>query len=249
MHVYRPVRYVVTNALRASLLCWLSAALAGCGGSGSTSPDSAVDATIGVCGTHANPGVLNVTGTTPASGTSVVNQGILHTFTVVGAPAYFVNFQLVYGPTHTAGTSTPSDPKIQVTTSANNNLTYQFTVDAWSLAPGHVEVRASNGYDTTKGCAWVFPSPLFSYDVTPVLDAGVAGETKGGVDGGSTGSHDVASTIDGPAPLDVTSALDIPVEIDVPIALDGPAAADDVPTVILDAGVDHGPAVDASIDL
>ena len=243
------MRHVATNALRASLLCWVAAALAGCGGGGSTSTDSAVDATSGVCGTHANPGVLNVRGHTPAPGTSVVNQGILHTFTVEGAPAYFVNFQLVYGPTHTAGPSIPSDPKIQVTTSANNNLTYQFTVDAWSIAPGHVEVRASNGYDTTKGCSWVFPSPLFSYDVTPAPDAGVAGETKGGVDGGSAGPHDVASTIDGPASLDLPSAPDVPLEIDVPIAFDGPAAADDVSPVILDAGVDHAPAVDASIDL
>ena len=169
-------------ALQALILCWISAAFMACGGSGSSSADSAVDAAGGVCGTHADPGILKITGRTPAIGASVLNQNIVHGFVVENAPAIFAAFTLWGGATHTAGLSTPFEPTFQVTVSGSN-LIYQTTIDAWSHAPGHVELVASGGYDTSKGCSWVFPSPLFSYDVTPMLDAG-ATEVPGDPDGG-----------------------------------------------------------------
>jgi hypothetical protein len=169
-------------ALQALILCWISAAFMACGGSGSSSADSAVDAAGGVCGTHADPGILKITGRTPAIGASVLNQNIVHGFVVENAPAIFTSFTLRYSDPHTAGNSTPFEPTFQATVSGSN-LIYQMTINAWSRAPGHVELVASGGYDTSKGCSWVFPSPLFSYDVTPMLDAG-ATEVPGDPDGG-----------------------------------------------------------------
>ena len=239
LHFHRPVK----SHWIAAFACWITAGLAACGDGGSSSPDSAVDADNGVCGTHSNPGVLKLTELLPATGTSVINQEIVHSFTVVGAPAYNVNFTFLYGPNHTAGASTPSDPKIQATMSGTN-LTYRFTVESWSIAPGHVELRASGGYDTPKGCTWVFPSPLLSYDVTPVLDAGAAGEPKGGVDGGLPSPYDVPGALDVPATIDGASALDVATDIDVPMAFDGPAttevsgALDSAATLRLDASLD-----------
>jgi len=239
LHFHRPVRFpwIVASAF------WISAGVAACGDGGSSSADSAVDADNGVCGTHSNPGVLKLTGLMPATGTSVINQEIVHNFTVVGAPASNVNFTFLYGPTHTAGVSTPSDPKLEATLSGTN-LTYRFTVDSWSNAPGHVELRASGGYDTPKGCTWVLPSPILSYDVTPVLDAGATGETKGGIDGGTASPYDVPSALDVPATIDVASALDVATEIDAPLVFDGPAtievsgALDSAGTVTVDASID-----------
>ena len=180
-----------------------------CGGSGgSSSLDGAIDAAVGVCGTHAEPGILKLTGRTPAIGASVLDQNIVHGFVVENAPAIFTAFTLRYGDTHTAGISTPFDPTFQVTVSGSN-LIYQMTINAWSRAPGHVEIVASGGYDTSKGCSWVFPSPLFSYDVTPVLDASVA-EVPGEPDGGGSRTLDAAGidtdivTVDGASVVDAS---------------------------------------------
>jgi len=221
------------TVLQASMLGWFSAVLVACGGGGSNSADSAVDA--GACGTHANPGILKLTGLTPATGTTVLNQNIVHGFVVEKAPAIFTSFSWQYGDTHTAGISTPFDPVFQVTESGNN-LIYQVTIAGWSRAPGHVEIVASGGYDTSKGCSWVFPSPLFSYDVTPVLDAGVAGEgaMDGGLDHGAIGPYDVPIT------------LDSPITVDVPGEPDGGGTVTvDATGIVTDMGASS---VDASID-
>jgi len=227
------------------LLLGLTAAfaLAACdSGSATTNP---ADASTGssVCGTHASPGILKVTGLSPAIASTVINQHIVHGFVVENAPAFFTNFTLEYRPTHTVGLPTPSDPTFQATLSGNN-LIYQLTVDAWSRAPGHVEFEASGGYATSKGCYWEFPSPLFSYDITPVLDGGVTEVT---VDGG--GSR-VDSPYDIPGALDAAGALDTPAEIDVSIASDGPATAepDGGAPVQLDAPIDVARSLDASLD-
>ena len=227
-------------ALRVSLLCGISAVLAACGGMGTRAADSAVDAERdgGMCGTHDNPGVLKVIDVVPAPGTTVVNRGIAHGFAVVNAPAFFTNFTLLFGSTHTAGVSTPSDPKIQATWSGNN-LIYQFTVDSWSHAPGHVELRANGGYETSKGCSWEFPSPLFSYNVTAALDGGASGETSGAMDGG-------AGPVDGP--YDVPATIDVPLTFDGPAAVDVPVEPDGGVAVVVDATFDGGPSVDAGID-
>jgi len=191
----------------------MAAALAACGGGGSNNANSAVDAG-GVCGTFANPGILRSTTLSPAMGSSVVNGNVVHRFVVENAPAVFTQFTLKYGPGHTAGLSTPAEPTITVTPSgpSGSTLLYQVTVDAWSQAPGHVELVASNGYETSKKCSWIFPSPLFSYDLAPALDGGVSGEAGGATDGGGTGS-----VMDSPAAIDLASALDAPDEIDASV--------------------------------
>jgi len=85
---------------------------------------------------------------------------------------------------------------------------------------------------TSKGCSWVFPSPLFSYDVTPVLDAGIAGEgsMEGTMDGGPS------------VPYDVPQAMDSPITADVP------GAPDDGGLIMVDTTVEGASPVDAGID-
>lgn len=249
---------VSKSAARAALVLGICVSLSACGDSGSSNADSADGGGGGVCGTHANPGVLKVNARSPALGSTVVNHAIVHGFVVVNAPAIFTNFELNYGNTHTAGLSTPANPTFQVTVSGSD-LIYQLTVDGWSHAPGHVELVASGGYDTTKGCTWVFPSPLFSYDVTPALDAG-AGEAKGASDGGASSPYDGESSLDGLGVLDgagtvdAPGALDAPDELDVPLALDVPSSAevsggaDGGVSVTMDAALDSAPALDVGID-
>jgi len=200
----------------------MAAALAACGGGGSNNANSAVDAG-GVCGTFANPGILRSTTLSPAMGSSVVNGNVVHRFVVENAPAVFTQFTLKYGPGHTAGLSTPAEPTITVTPSgpSGSTLLYQVTVDAWSQAPGHVELVASNGYETSKKCYWVFPSPLFSYDIAPALDGGVAGEAGRATDGGGG-----AGSVDGSAALDAAAGIDVPAEMDVSMASAMDAAID-----------------------
>jgi hypothetical protein len=235
---------------RGLLLCLVAGFAFGACGSGSDTPAGDLDASAGssVCGTYDHPGILKVTGLSPATGATVINQSIVHRFTVENAPAVFSSFTLNYGSKHTAGGSTPSEPKLQHTLSGNTMI-YQLAVDTWSRAPGHVELVASNGYQTSKGCFWEFPSPLFSYDITPVLDGG-AGEANGAFDGGGTSvdsPHDVEGSLD--AALDAAGALDAATEIDVPLAFDGPAAAE--VSAAPDGGVpaiDVAPSVDAGLD-
>lgn len=227
-------------------------ALTACGDGGSGGADGAVGTDGAVCGTYANPGVLQLTGLSPAPGSTVLNQGIVHGFVVVDAPAIFTNFTLNLGVSHTAGISSPADLKFTVTGSGSD-LVYQLTVDAWAHAPGHVELEASGGYETLKGCSWVFPTPLFSYDVTPVLDAS-AGEAKGAIDGGAIGPYDGPRAFDAPGVLDAPISVDSSTELDVPLGLDGPASAeapgegDGGISVIPDATLIDAPAVDAGMD-
>ena len=228
------------------LLLGLAATFAfGACGDASVTPPTDTDASTSssVCGTHASPGILKVTGLSPAIGATVANRGIVHGFVVENAPAVFVNFPLNYTAAHSVGLSKPADPKIQATQSGSNVI-YQFTVDGWSRAPGHVELFVSNGFDTMKNCYWVFPSPLFSYDITSAIDGGVA---AGALDGG-------VSSVDGPSSvpgaLDAAGALDAPAEIDVPLTIDGPPTAEvpGVPDggapVQLDAAIDVASSVD-----
>lgn len=43
---------------------------------------------------------------------------------------------------------------------------YSTTIDSWSTARGHVEMGVSNMLANDNGCVFLFPSPLFSYDIT-----------------------------------------------------------------------------------
>jgi hypothetical protein len=233
---------------RRVLLLGLAAgfALAACGSASITPPTNNDAGANGACGTYDNPGILKLTGLSPAIGTTVVNQGIVHGFVVENAPAIFDHFTFVYGDAHSAGLPSPSDLKFQ-TTLSGSNLIYQLTVDAWSHAPGHVELEASNGYATSKGCNWVFPSPLFSYDITPATLDGGAAETNGTIDSG-TGSVD--GRADASGALDATGALDVPLAFDAPATADAPAEPDaGAPALIpMDTAVDGPRPADAGID-
>ncbi len=135
-----------------TLIFGVCVALAACSDSGSGNADGAAGTDGSVCGTHAHPGVLKLTGLSPAIGSTVVNQGIVHGFVVVNAPAVFTNFGLNPGASHTAGPSTPGDLKFGVTASASgSDLIYQLTVDRWAYAPGHVESRGERRIRDPEG--------------------------------------------------------------------------------------------------
>jgi hypothetical protein len=156
--------------------------LAACGDNLGSPDGGAVVADGGICGTNADPGILEFRGLTPAMGAAVDNQAIVHGFTVVGAPADFKTFDFKYGPAHTAGLPTPASPRF-TTTISGSDISYLLTIDSWSRSPGHVEFSASGGFTTSKNCSWRFPSPLFSYDITGGPDGGAAAETGGSLDG------------------------------------------------------------------
>ncbi len=176
----------------ATLVVSALALLGGCGAASVHTVDALV-AEAGVCGTHANPGILQLVDLVPPMGATVDNFAIPHGFTVVNAPAEFSNFELRFGPTHTAGSSNPPNPRFALAT-VGNNVVYQLTIVSWSRSPGHVELLAGAGFDTSAGCAWSFPSPLFSYDIVGGPDGGASPEA-GVLDG-------AGSPIDGsPTPI------------------------------------------------
>jgi len=216
-------------------LALLALGLAACGGGGSSGQDAAL-ADAGLCGTYANPGILKLANLTPAPNTTVDNQAIQHGFTVLNAPAQFASFDFKYGPAHTAGRPSPENPRFQLTT-VGSDVVYRLTIDAWSRSPGHVEVLASGGYATLAGCAWSFPSPLFSYDVVGGPDGGAVAEAGGPMDGGSSadgGTGPIDGTLipvyhlDAPLKFDSEPAVDSPRRIDagVATAIDTAAAVD-----------------------
>jgi hypothetical protein len=227
----------IVKALTGALL------LSACGGGASVShPDQDAAFDGGVCGTLDNPGVLQLEGVSPAFGASVINRHIVHGFTVVNAPATNVNFDLKYGPTHSAGLSTPDRPRFQALQSGSD-VVYQLTIESWSRVPGHVELIAGGGFTTSKGCAWVFPSPLFSYDVMPDpnIDAGSPFDAGAAHDLGTAGE---AGALDQAPAIDTsTGAVDAAELTDVPMQPPLDASGLDGASV-----EGHAPAVDASLD-
>lgn len=141
------------KAVRA-ILCLTSCAamIAGCGDS-----DDGSSADSGVCGTAAAPGVLKLSNLSPALGASVVNRNIVHSFTIANAPAIYDDFPLLHGDGHSAGLSTPDDPRFRATQAkASSNVSYEMTIDSWSSASGHVVLKANGSFETTKGCRGSF---------------------------------------------------------------------------------------------
>ena len=135
------------------LLCALGAACA-CACSG-TSDQS-------VCTGVNDPTVLTLSNVSPALGASVPNVSIVHSFSVLNDIA-FEDIALTQLASHTAGDATPA---IDFTyTVAAESTDFTSTAVEWSNAPGHVELAAPVVYQTTDGCAYTLPSPLFSYDV------------------------------------------------------------------------------------
>jgi hypothetical protein len=70
----------------------------------------------------------------------------------------------VFLPKHTAGMPNPVSLQIIPDVTGKDHI-YSTTVDSWSTAPGHVELSDIKLRATESGCVFVFPSPLFSYDV------------------------------------------------------------------------------------
>jgi len=202
-----------------------AALLVACGDSG----DSGAGADSGICGTANEPGVLKLSNLLPVLGGSVVNRAIVHSFTVVNAPADFYSFDLLHGDGHSAGLSTPDSPRFK-TTRSGNNISYQMTIDSWSNVPGHVVLNAAGTFQTSQGCTWAFPTPMFSYDVkaAPVLDGGAtldvgSADAPRGYDLAAEVGLSVDSVPDvAVGPLDVSSELDaLTGMIDASLGVDG----------------------------
>lgn len=135
--------------------------LAGCSGSSSDI----------VCGGVGAPTELHVGNVTPELGSTVVNDDIVHSFSVLDDIA-FDDMALTLAPAHTAGASDPALSfayKISATTTD-----YTAAAVTWETAPGHVELNSNAIYQTPDGCAYRLPTPLFAYD----LDASDANDAS-----------------------------------------------------------------------
>jgi hypothetical protein len=115
------------------------------------------------CGGINDPTELTLVNVVPALGDSVPNQDIVHSFSITDDIA-FSDIALAYLETHTAGTSNPAIQFTYTIAAETTDLTSAPVV--WTSAPGHVELEAPIIYQTSDGCAYKLPSPLFSYDVT-----------------------------------------------------------------------------------
>jgi hypothetical protein len=234
----------VSRAAQPVLLCLCLAGVAACGVSAGNSPDVAAASEAGICGTSAQPGILKVANLSPPLGSTVANQAIVHGFTVVNAPAQFNNFDLRFGPAHTAGLPTPEKPRFTMI-SADGSIIYQVTIETWSTAPGHVELTSSGGFQTKQGCAWAFPSPLFSYDLIAGPDGGLAREAGVSPDTPPQpidGTQVVVYRLDAPMKYDLpaleaSGGLDTSVTQDTGALIDGATTALDAAlTSAIDAG-------------
>ena len=135
--------------------------LAGCSGSSSDV----------VCGGVGAPAELHLGNVTPELGSTVVNDDIVHSFSVLDDIA-FDDMALTLAPAHTAGASDPALSfayKISATTTD-----YTAAAVSWETAPGHVELNSDAIYQTPDGCAYRLPTPLFAYD----LDANDASDAN-----------------------------------------------------------------------
>jgi hypothetical protein len=101
----------------------------------------------------------------PAAGTTVPNQNIVEKFTIVDPPFVITGLSFQILPKHTGGTTSPLALQFTVASDGKDDI-YRMTVDSWSTAPGHVEIGVPGVFLNGNDCAFVFPSPLFSYDVT-----------------------------------------------------------------------------------
>jgi hypothetical protein len=146
----------------------ISVGLFGCGADSrpTTADDGRGHGASYACGTEQNPVTFVLKDVAPAAGTSVANQSIVQQFTLLDPPFVLTNgLTFSFPPNHTAGTPRPLPLQIAVDMSAKDHV-YSTTVDSWSTAPGHVEMGERATHLNANGCAFVFPSPLFSYDVT-----------------------------------------------------------------------------------
>ncbi len=136
-----------------TVLALLGAAACGCSGAS----DQAF------CPGVADPTVLTLADVTPAAGAIVTNEAIVHSFSVLNDIA-FDDIAFRQLPSHTAGDAIPSIAFTYTIAAESTDFTAAPVV--WSHAPGHVEIDAPLVYQTTDGCAYTLPSPLFSYDLS-----------------------------------------------------------------------------------
>jgi hypothetical protein len=114
------------------------------------------------CPGISSPTILELSDVAPAPGTSVVNEAIVHAFTVT-SPIAFEDIALRLLDAHTAGAAS-AEPKFMFASTTDGT---RYTADAisWETAPAHVEIEAPIVYETSEGCGYALPSPLFSYDI------------------------------------------------------------------------------------
>ena len=115
------------------------------------------------CENFETPDVLELADVSPAEASSVENQDIVHTFTVLNASGTFREFTFVYGDEHEAGAMDPSTLKFRAM-AVDENVVYTFDPVVWEQA-GHVQIIEAGEYTDSQRC-YILPRPLFSYDVT-----------------------------------------------------------------------------------
>jgi hypothetical protein len=152
--------------LRVSFLV-ASLGLLGCGGNSrpTTADDGHGHGASYACGTEQAPVTLVLKDVAPATGTTVANKSIVEQFTIVDSPFIVDKLTFVSLPQHTAGTFSPTPLQLTMVVQGKDQV-YSTTIDSWSTAPGHVEVGVSNMLANDNGCVFLFPSSLFSYDIT-----------------------------------------------------------------------------------
>jgi hypothetical protein len=142
--------------------------LFGCGSSSgpTTADDGRGHGASYACGTESEPVAFRLKDVLPVAGTTVVNKGIVQQFTLEDPPFILsTGLSFILLPKHTAGTPNPVSLQVMANTSGKDHV-YSTTVDSWTTAPGHVELSDNKLRATQSDCVFVFPSPLFSYDVT-----------------------------------------------------------------------------------
>ncbi len=154
------LKRMISVRLGISVCVALSPLLVACGGGDDDDDSSAT----GNCGTAANPIILELQDVAPAAGSSVPNDAIVHRYTVVGVSATF-DPDLQVPSTHTAGQPMPSPFIIQPTVVGDGMVTYEFEPISWTTAPSHVTIQDTSVYQTSDGCIYAFPQPIFDYDV------------------------------------------------------------------------------------
>ena len=137
------------------------------------------------CGTATNPTLFEVGYVTPAAGSSVPNENVIHGFTIKNAPASITMFTLAFGAEHTAGYPDPMQVFFTIMP-MGADLRYEAMPMIWEHAPGEVELNIAETFKTPDECFYAFPSPLFRYSLTMggAGGAGGAGGSTGGAGGG-----------------------------------------------------------------
>jgi hypothetical protein len=143
----------VSTLLGSPVLLLATLALA----AGCSSSSSTID-----CAGAAAPAELHVSNMIPELGSTVANDAIVHSFSVLDDIA-FDDMALSYAQAHTAGDSDPALSFSYVVSTTTTDFTFKAVT--WATAPAHVEVNSEAIYETPDGCAYRLPTPLFAYEL------------------------------------------------------------------------------------